>query len=196
VTRDSENVHTLSRAVVLPDARPVSPSVSVSVSHLHQERNKHRRPAIQCTSCVSSTSSSSFSSPCTQLESRRHRPSSKSTALFTPATSPLPSAQPYPPELGSSMIHMPRSLTNCTAPSPTRINGSTWRLISFSCSRIFSIKSLPLFGYLFATQFVRIALVLTSRAAFKDMRSKGLVQPGATFAGHSLQLRHQQLHSF
>ena len=58
-----------------------------------------------------------------------------------------------------------------------------------------NIKSLPLFadinvrtlqhtfthprGLLFATQFAQIALVITSRAAFEDMRSKGLVQPGA-----------------
>jgi fatty acid synthase subunit alpha, fungi type len=65
-----------------------------------------------------------------------------------------------------------------------------------------NIKSLPLFadisvrtlqhtfthpkGLLFATQFAQIALVVTSRAAFEDMRSKGLVQPGAAFAGHSL----------
>jgi fatty acid synthase subunit alpha len=41
-------------------------------------------------------------------------------------------------------------------------------------------------GLLFATQSVQIALVVTSRAAFEDMRSKGLVQPGAAFAGHSL----------
>jgi fatty acid synthase subunit alpha, fungi type len=33
---------------------------------------------------------------------------------------------------------------------------------------------------------VQIALVITSRAAFEDMRLKGLVQPGAAFAGHSL----------
>ena len=39
---------------------------------------------------------------------------------------------------------------------------------------------------LFATQFAQIALV-TSRAAFEeDMRSKGLIQPAATFTGHSL----------
>ena len=65
-----------------------------------------------------------------------------------------------------------------------------------------SIKSLPLFadinvrtlqhtfthptGLLFATQFAQIALVVTSRAAFENMRSNGLVQSGATFAGHSL----------
>jgi fatty acid synthase subunit alpha len=38
----------------------------------------------------------------------------------------------------------------------------------------------------FATQFALIALVVTSRAAFEDMRSKGLVQPDAAFAGHLL----------
>jgi fatty acid synthase subunit alpha len=42
-------------------------------------------------------------------------------------------------------------------------------------------KKLP-----FTTQFAQIALVATSCAAFEDMRSKGLVQPGAAFAGHSL----------
>jgi malonyl CoA-acyl carrier protein transacylase len=65
-----------------------------------------------------------------------------------------------------------------------------------------NIKSLPLFadinvrtlqhtfthpkGLLFATQFAQIALVVMSRAAFEDIRSKGLVQPDAAFAGHSL----------
>ena len=65
-----------------------------------------------------------------------------------------------------------------------------------------NIKSLPLFadisirtlqhtfthpkGLHFTTQFALIALVIISCAAFKDMRSKGLVQPGAAFAGHSL----------
>ena len=39
---------------------------------------------------------------------------------------------------------------------------------------------------LFTTQFSQIALVVTSRTAFEDMHSKGLVQPGAAFAGHSL----------
>ncbi|KAH9963077.1 hypothetical protein BGW80DRAFT_1475673, partial [Lactifluus volemus] len=39
---------------------------------------------------------------------------------------------------------------------------------------------------LFATQFAQIALVIMSRAAFEDMRSKGFVQPDAAFAGHSL----------
>lgn len=65
-----------------------------------------------------------------------------------------------------------------------------------------NIKSLPLFadinvrtlqhtfthpkGLLFATQFAQIALVIMSRAAFEDLRSKGFVQPHAAFAGHSL----------
>jgi len=65
-----------------------------------------------------------------------------------------------------------------------------------------NIKSLPLFadinvrtlqhtfthpkGLLFTTHFAQIALVVTSCAAFEVMRSKGLVQPGAAFAGHSL----------
>ena len=41
-------------------------------------------------------------------------------------------------------------------------------------------------GFLFATQFAQIALVVTSRAAFKDMRLKDLVLLGPAFAGHSL----------
>ncbi|PCH42040.1 fatty acid synthase [Wolfiporia cocos MD-104 SS10] len=65
-----------------------------------------------------------------------------------------------------------------------------------------NVKTLPLFGdinvrtqrytfshpsgLLYATQFAQIALVVTERAAFEDMRSKGLVQNGAPFAGHSL----------
>jgi fatty acid synthase subunit alpha len=40
-------------------------------------------------------------------------------------------------------------------------------------------------GLLFATQFAQIALVIMSRAAFEDLRSKGFVQPDATFAGHA-----------
>lgn len=64
------------------------------------------------------------------------------------------------------------------------------------------VKTLPLFsdinirtplytfshpsGLLFATQFAQIALVVTEKAAFEDMRSKGLVQKGCAFAGHSL----------
>lgn len=65
-----------------------------------------------------------------------------------------------------------------------------------------NVKTLPLFadidartprytfshpsGLLFATQFAQIALVVTEKAAFDDMRSKGLVQPDCAFAGHSL----------
>ena len=65
-----------------------------------------------------------------------------------------------------------------------------------------SVKTLPLFadinvrtmlytfshptGLLFATQFAQIALVVTEKAAFEDMRSKGLVQKECAFAGHSL----------
>ena len=65
-----------------------------------------------------------------------------------------------------------------------------------------NVKTLPLFGdinvrtqrytfshpngLLFATQFAQIALVVTERAAFEDMRAKGLVQKESAFAGHSL----------
>ncbi|KIO16925.1 hypothetical protein M407DRAFT_12583 [Tulasnella calospora MUT 4182] len=65
-----------------------------------------------------------------------------------------------------------------------------------------TVKTLPLFadidvrtprytfshpnGLLFATQFAQIALVVTEKAAFEDMRSKGLVPPRCAFAGHSL----------
>ncbi|KAF8577776.1 fatty acid synthase [Ramaria rubella] len=65
-----------------------------------------------------------------------------------------------------------------------------------------NVKTLPLFadidvrtpaytfshpaGLLFATQFAQIALVVTEKAAFDDMRSKGLVVNGCAFAGHSL----------
>ncbi|KAI9604272.1 hypothetical protein H4Q26_003886 [Puccinia striiformis f. sp. tritici PST-130] len=65
-----------------------------------------------------------------------------------------------------------------------------------------NVKTLPLFGdidlrtsrYTFssptgllcATQFAQIALVVTEKAAFEDLREKGLVQEGAPFAGHSL----------
>jgi fatty acid synthase subunit alpha, fungi type len=65
-----------------------------------------------------------------------------------------------------------------------------------------NVKNLPLFadindrtpkctfshptGLLFATQFAQIALVVTEKAVFDDMRSKGLVQPDCAFAGHSL----------
>ncbi|KAJ6477506.1 fatty acid synthase, partial [Mycena sanguinolenta] len=65
-----------------------------------------------------------------------------------------------------------------------------------------NVKTLPLFadidvrtpkytfshptGLLFATQFAQIALVVTEKAAFEDMRMKGLVQRDCAFAGHSL----------
>jgi len=65
-----------------------------------------------------------------------------------------------------------------------------------------NVKTLPLFGdidlrtsrytfssptgLLYATQFAQIALVVTEKAAFEDMRSKGLVQDTCAFAGHSL----------
>ncbi|KAF4614083.1 hypothetical protein D9613_007929 [Agrocybe pediades] len=64
------------------------------------------------------------------------------------------------------------------------------------------VKTLPLFadinvrtpkytfshpnGLLFATQFAQIALVVTEKAAFEDMRVKGYVQKDCAFAGHSL----------
>jgi fatty acid synthase subunit beta len=41
-------------------------------------------------------------------------------------------------------------------------------------------------GLLFSTQFAQPAITLVAKAAFEDMRSKGLVTPGSTFAGHSL----------
>ncbi|KAG2076495.1 hypothetical protein BDR04DRAFT_694370 [Suillus decipiens] len=41
-------------------------------------------------------------------------------------------------------------------------------------------------GLLFATQFAQIALVVTEKAAFEDMRAKGFVQKDCAFAGHSL----------
>jgi fatty acid synthase subunit alpha len=65
-----------------------------------------------------------------------------------------------------------------------------------------NVKTLPLFsdinqrtprytfshpnGVLYATQFAQIALVVTEKAAFQDMQSKGLIQTGCAFAGHSL----------
>ncbi|KAJ1969223.1 fatty acid synthase alpha subunit Lsd1, partial [Dispira parvispora] len=41
-------------------------------------------------------------------------------------------------------------------------------------------------GLLSATQFTQPALTLMERAAFEDMRAKGLIQQDACFAGHSL----------
>ena len=65
-----------------------------------------------------------------------------------------------------------------------------------------NVKTLPLFadidirtpkyifshpnGLLFATQFAQIALVVTEKAAFEDMRMKGFIQKDCTFPGHSL----------
>jgi fatty acid synthase subunit alpha, fungi type len=65
-----------------------------------------------------------------------------------------------------------------------------------------TVKTLPLFadidirtpkytfshpnGLLYATQFAQIALVVTEKAAFEDMRMKGFVQKDCAFAGHSL----------
>ena len=65
-----------------------------------------------------------------------------------------------------------------------------------------SVKTLPLFtdinirtqrytfshpnGLLFITQFAQIALVITEKATFDDMRSKGLIHCNSAFAGHSL----------
>nr|ODN98836.1 hypothetical protein L204_02800 [Cryptococcus depauperatus CBS 7855] len=64
------------------------------------------------------------------------------------------------------------------------------------------VKTLPLFGdidlyttsytfshpqgLLFATQYTQIALVVTEKAAFDDMKAKGLIDQNAAFAGHSL----------
>jgi len=64
------------------------------------------------------------------------------------------------------------------------------------------VKTLPLFGdinarttkytfshptgLLFTTQFAQIALVVTEKVAFEDMRSKGFVRNYCAFAGHSL----------
>ncbi|KAF8632253.1 hypothetical protein AX15_002000 [Amanita polypyramis BW_CC] len=65
-----------------------------------------------------------------------------------------------------------------------------------------NVKTLPLFadidirtpkytfshpnGLLYATQFAQIALVVTEKAAFEDMRMNGFVQKDCAFAGHSL----------
>jgi len=64
------------------------------------------------------------------------------------------------------------------------------------------VKTLPLFadidvrtpkytfshpnGFLFATQFAQITLVVTEKAAFEDMSIKGFIQRDCAFAGHSL----------
>ena len=65
-----------------------------------------------------------------------------------------------------------------------------------------NIKTLPLFGdidlyttsytfshpqgLLFATQYTQIALVVTEKATFDDMKARGLIDNNAAFAGHSL----------
>jgi fatty acid synthase subunit beta len=60
-----------------------------------------------------------------------------------------------------------------------------------------NVKTLPLFadidvrtpkytGLLSATQFAQVALVVTDKAAFEDMRSKGYGQKDCAFAGRSL----------
>ncbi|WRT68297.1 uncharacterized protein IL334_005273 [Kwoniella shivajii] len=41
-------------------------------------------------------------------------------------------------------------------------------------------------GLLFATQYTQIALVVTEKAAFDDMKAHGLIDTNAAFAGHSL----------
>ena len=68
--------------------------------------------------------------------------------------------------------------------------------------KVRNVKTLLLFGdinvrtqrytfshpadFLYATQFAQIALVVTERASFEDMRSKGFIQHDSAFAGHSL----------
>jgi fatty acid synthase subunit beta, fungi type len=41
-------------------------------------------------------------------------------------------------------------------------------------------------GLLFSTQFAQPAILILQKATFEDMKSNGLIQPDATFAGHSL----------
>lgn len=41
-------------------------------------------------------------------------------------------------------------------------------------------------GLLYSTQFAQPAITVLEKATFEDMRSKGLIQSGASFAGHSL----------
>ncbi len=79
------------------------------------------------------------------------------------------------------------------------------RYIDMTCDTLDkdgSVKTLPLFtdinirtqrytfshpnGLLFATQFAQIALVVTEKAAFDDMRSKRLIQCNSGFTAHSL----------
>lgn len=41
-------------------------------------------------------------------------------------------------------------------------------------------------GLLFSTQFAQPSILLLQKATFEDMRSKGVIQDGAVYAGHSL----------
>ena len=41
-------------------------------------------------------------------------------------------------------------------------------------------------GLIYSTQFAQPAITILEKASFEDMRSKGLVQEGGAFAGHSL----------
>ena len=41
-------------------------------------------------------------------------------------------------------------------------------------------------GLIFSTQFAQPAITILEKASYEDMRSKGLIQEGAAFAGHSL----------
>ena len=50
------------------------------------------------------------------------------------------------------------------------------------------VQSIHPGGLLFATQFAQIALVVTEKAVFEDMRVKYFVQKDCAFAGHSFGL--------
>lgn len=54
--------------------------------------------------------------------------------------------------------------------------GPTTRSFTFSEPR----------GLLFSTQFAQCAILVQQKATFEDMRAKGFIQDGATYAGHSL----------
>lgn len=41
-------------------------------------------------------------------------------------------------------------------------------------------------GLLFSTQFAQCAILVQQKASFEDLRAKGFIQSGATYAGHSL----------
>ncbi|KAJ7828145.1 acyl transferase domain-containing protein [Mycena olivaceomarginata] len=65
-------------------------------------------------------------------------------------------------------------------------------LLTVNCPSLLTSPRTPKYtfshptGLLFATQFAQIALVVTEKAAFEDMRMKGFVQKDCAFAGHSL----------